>query len=35
MAANLSKQKALHADSRVIQQIIFAGKTKSTVAIQK
>ena len=35
MAANLSKQKALHADSRAIQQIIFAGKTKLTVASTK
>ena len=31
-AADLSKQKALNADSRTIQQIIFTGKIKSTVA---
>ena len=31
-AADLSKQKALDADSRAIQQIIFTGKIKSTVA---
>ena len=30
--ADLSKQKALDADSREIQQIIFTGKIKSTVA---
>ena len=30
--ADLSKQKALDADSRVIQQIIFTGKRKATVA---
>ena len=30
IAANLSKQKALDADSRVIQQIIFTGKIRST-----
>ena len=30
IAADLSKQKALDADSREIQQIIFNGKTKST-----
>ena len=29
-AADLSKQKALDADSRAIQQIIFTGKIKST-----
>ena len=29
--ADLSKQKALDADSRAIQQIIFIGKIKSTV----
>ena len=29
-AANLSKQKALDADSRTIQQIIFTGKIKAT-----
>ena len=27
IAADLSKQKALHADPRAIQQIIFTGKT--------
>ena len=32
IAADLSKQKALNADSRTIQQIIFTGKIKSTVA---
>ena len=32
IAADLSKQKALDADSRVIQQIIFTGEIKSTVA---
>ena len=31
IAADLSKQKALNADSRAIQQIIFTGKIKSTV----
>ena len=30
IAADLSKQKALDADSRAIQQIIFIGKIKST-----
>ena len=30
IAADLSKQKALDADSRAIQQIIFTGKIKST-----
>ena len=29
IAVDLSKQKALHADSRAIQQIIFAGKIKA------
>ena len=32
IAVDLSKQKALDADSRAIQQIIFTGKIKSTVA---
>ena len=32
IAADLSKQKALDSDSRAIQQIIFTGKIKSTVA---
>ena len=32
MAADLSKQKALDADPRAIQQIIFTGKVKATVA---
>ena len=32
IAADLSKQKALDADSRAIQQIIFTGKIKSTEA---
>ena len=31
-AADLSKQKALDADSRAIQQIIFTGSIKATVA---
>ena len=30
IGADLSKQKALDADSRAIQQIIFTGKIKST-----
>ena len=30
IAADLSKHKALDADSRAIQQIIFIGKIKST-----
>ena len=32
IAADLSKQKALDADSRAIQQIVFTGKIKATVA---
>ena len=32
MAADLSKQKALDSDSSAIQQIIFTGKIKATVA---
>ena len=32
IAVDLSKQKALDADSRAIQQIIFTGKIKGTVA---
>ena len=32
IAADLSKQKALDADSRAIQQTTFTGKIKSTVA---
>ena len=32
IAADLSKQKTLDADSRAIQQIIFTGKIKATVA---
>ena len=32
IAADLSQQKALDADSRAIQQIIFTGKIKATVA---
>ena len=35
IAADLSKQKALDADSRPIQQIIFTDKIKSTVANTK
>ena len=31
-AVDLSKQKALDADSRAIQQIIFTGKIKATEA---
>ena len=33
LAADLSKQKALDADSRAIQQIIFTGKTSADVVI--
>ena len=33
IAANLSKQKALDADPRAIQQIIFTGKASGNVAI--
>ena len=32
LAADLSKQKVLDADSRAIQQIIFTGEIKATVA---
>ena len=32
IGANLSKQKALDADSRAIQQVIFTGKTTASVA---
>ena len=32
ITADLSKQKVLDADSRAIQQIIFTGKIKATVA---
>ena len=32
IAADLSKQRALDADPRAIQQIIFIGKIKPTVA---
>ena len=32
IAVDLSKQKALDADSRAIQQIIFTGKIKAAVA---
>ena len=32
IAVDLSKQNALYADSRAVQQIIFTGKTKATVA---
>ena len=31
VAADLGKQKALDADPKVIQQIVFTGKIKSTV----
>ena len=34
-AADLSKQKALDADLRTIQQVIFTGKIKSAVANAK
>ena len=33
IAADLSKQKALDADSRAIQQIIFTGKTNNDIRI--
>ena len=33
IAADLSKQKALNADSRAIQQIIFTGKTDNTIRV--
>ena len=33
IAADLSKQKALDADSRAIQQIIFTGKASADVMI--
>ena len=33
MAADLSKQKALNADSRAIQQIIFTGKVSANAVI--
>ena len=33
IAADLSKQKALDADSRAIQQIIFIGRTRADVII--
>ena len=33
IAVNLSKQKALDADSRAIQQIIFTGKASADVVI--
>ena len=32
IAADLSKQKVLDADSRAVQQIVFTGKIKATVA---
>ena len=35
IAADISKQKALDADSRATQQIILTGKIKSTVANTK
>ena len=35
IAADLSKQKALDADSRAIQQIIFTGKKKHQQIIQE
>ena len=35
IAVDLSKQKALDADSRAIQQIIFTGKIKATEANTK
>ena len=33
IAADLSKQKALDADSRAIQQIILTGKTDNTIRV--
>ena len=33
IAADLSKQKALDADSRAIQQIVFTGKTSADVIV--
>ena len=33
IVADLSKQKALHADSRAIQQIIFTGKTDNQIRV--
>ena len=33
IAADLSKQKALDADSRAIQQIIFTGKTDNQIRV--
>ena len=33
IAADLSKQKALHADSRAIQQIIFTGHTNAQIRV--
>ena len=33
IAFDLSKQKALDADSRAIQQIIFTGKTDNTIRV--
>ena len=33
IAADLSKQKALDADSRAIQQIIFTGKTDNPIRV--
>ena len=33
IAADLSKQKALDADSRAIQQIIFTGKTDNQIKV--
>ena len=33
IAADLSKQKALDADSRAIQQIIFTGKASANVMV--
>ena len=33
MAANLSKQEALDADSRAIEQIIYTGKTDKKIRV--
>ena len=33
IAVDLSKQKALDADSRAIQQIIFTGKTNNAIRV--
>ena len=35
IAVDLSKKKALDADSRAVQQIIFTGKIKAKIQIQE